>query len=73
MRLGTYLSSLTKPELVELEEQLNLTDDEKIIFYAISKGKSREELSYLLVLSTRAIDRRIKCIKNKILKIDNAI
>ena len=28
-RLGKYLSSLTKPELEELKDQLNLTDDEE--------------------------------------------
>ena len=29
MRLGKYLSSLTKPELEELKELLNLTEDEE--------------------------------------------
>ena len=32
MRLGKYLSSLTKPELEELKDLLNLTDDEEKIF-----------------------------------------
>ena len=32
MRLGKYLSSLTKPELEDLKEKLNLTDDEEMIF-----------------------------------------
>ena len=32
MRLGKYLSSLTKPELEELKDLLNLTDDEEEVF-----------------------------------------
>ena len=32
MRLGKYLSSLTKPELEELRDLLNLSDDEYPIF-----------------------------------------
>ena len=33
MRLGKYLSSLNKPELEELKDQLNLTDDEEMVFH----------------------------------------
>ena len=32
MKLRSYLSSLTKPELEELKEQLNLAEDEELIF-----------------------------------------
>ena len=39
MRLGMYLTSLTKPELEELRERLNLTDDELLIFDLLSRGK----------------------------------
>ena len=38
MRLGKYLSSLTKPELEELKEQLNLSDDELLVFDNLSKN-----------------------------------
>ena len=41
MRLGMYLTSLTKPELEELRERLNLTDDEEVVFKGLSKGRSR--------------------------------
>ena len=65
MKLGKYLSSLTKPEIEELKELLNLTEDEEIIFIALSKGKSREEICYISKISLRTLDRRIECIKNK--------
>lgn len=69
MRLGKYLSSLTKPELEELMEMLNLSDDEETIYTALAKGKSREEICYTIKISPRSIDRRIENIKNKIQKI----
>ena len=37
-RLGKYLSSLTKPELEELKDQLNLTDDEEMDAFLFSLG-----------------------------------
>ena len=42
MRLGKYLSSLTKPELEELKEQLNLSDDELKVFNNLSKNRSKK-------------------------------
>ena len=45
MRLGKYLSSLTKPELELLKEQLNLSDDEEPIFNHLSKGRSKVAVS----------------------------
>lgn len=65
MRLGKYLSSLTKPELEEIKEQLNLTDDEEIVFSHISKGRSLVEISNLLQLSVPSVCRREFCIKEK--------
>ena len=41
MRLGKYLSSLTKPELEELKELLNLSDDELKGFENLSKNRSK--------------------------------
>ena len=46
MRLGKYLSSLTKPELESLKEQLNLTDDEELVFFHLSKGRSKEKIAF---------------------------
>lgn len=69
MRLGNYLSSLTKPELNELRELLNLTDDEEMIFNELSKGRSKIFIADKCLLSASTIDRRIKAIVCKIEKL----
>lgn len=66
MRLGMYLTSLTKPELEGLRERLNLTDDEIIIFDLLSRGKSNTCICDKCVLSSSALDRKISKIKAKI-------
>jgi len=66
MRLGKYLSELTKPELEELKDLLNLSDDEMVIFEKLSNGKSIEEISDKLKMSSRTVQRRITNIKNKL-------
>ena len=66
MRLGKYLSDLTKPELEELKEQLNLSEDEELIFSALSKIKSRSEMSFMYKMSERTIDRKVKHITEKV-------
>ena len=48
MRLGKYLSSLTKPELDELKEQLNLSDDELLVF--LSKHAYMQHIPFVLLL-----------------------
>ena len=65
MRLGKYLSLLTKPELEELKENLNLTDDELEIFIMLSKGKSLIEISSKLQMSIPSISRRVACLQEK--------
>lgn len=69
MRLGKYLSSLTKPELEELKELLNLTNDEEIILNILVKGLTREEISLKTQMSVPTVDRKICNIKNKIKKL----
>ena len=69
MRLGKYLSSLTKPELVELEEQLNLTDDEAPVFLALSKGRSRTRIAGDNLISMSTVDARIRDINYKLQRI----
>lgn len=69
MRLGKYLSSLTKPELVELEEQLNLTDDEAPVFLALSKGRSRTRIAGDNLISMSTVDARIRDINFKLQRI----
>lgn len=66
MRLGKYLSSLTKPEVEELREQLNLTDEEERIYNLLKKNKSNIEISDKLLLSESTLKRRIKDIQRKV-------
>lgn len=65
-RLGKYLSSLTKPELEELKDQLNLTEEEITIFDMLAKRKSIFEISDKTILSERTVKRRIKSFCEKI-------
>lgn len=68
-RLGKYLSSLTKPELEELKEQLNLTDDEEMVFLQLSKGRSKTVVADNCRVSLPTIDNRIRCINIKLQKL----
>lgn len=65
-RLGKYLSSLTKPELEELKDQLNLTDDEEMIFCQLSKGRSNVIVADNCRVSLSFVDSRIKSISIKV-------
>lgn len=73
MRLGNYLSSLTKPELEELKENLNLTDDEIEIFNGLSKGRSKTRIADDCMCSTSTVDNRIKSISNKIKRLESVL
>lgn len=66
MKLGKYLSSLTKSEIDYLEEQLNLTDDEKEVFEHLRKGRSKVYISEKCLVSVSTVDNRIKAIKEKL-------
>lgn len=60
------LSKLTKPELEEILENANLTEDEEYVFQMLSKGKSLEQIAFEHAISTATVSRRIECIKKKI-------
>lgn len=60
------LSTLTTPKINELRENLNLTDDECVIFDMLAKNKSIIEISAKIGLSVATVNRRIRKIKNKI-------
>ena len=70
MRLGKYLSSMTKPELDNLRVQLNLTDDEDLVFLQLSKGKSKVAVAENCGISTPTVDNRIKAINKKIARLE---
>lgn len=65
-RLGKYLSSLTKPELEELKDLLNLTDDEEMVFCQLSKGRSNITTADNCRVSLSFVDSRIKSISLKV-------
>lgn len=69
MRIGKYLSLLTKPELEEIENKANFSDEEKLIYYMLSKGKSLTEISINNKISLSTLKRRINNIKWKVGKI----
>lgn len=69
MRLGKYLTSLTKPELEKLKELLNLTDEEEKVFNELSKGRSVIMAAEKCLISTSTVDNRTKAIKEKIIRL----
>lgn len=70
MRVGKYLSTLTKPELEEIENKANFSDEEKTIYYMLSKKKSLTEISINNQISISTLKRRINSIKWKVGKIN---
>ena len=70
MRLGKYLSGLTKPELEHLMEQLNLTDDEEMVFLQLSKGRSKTCAADNCKVSISTIDNRIRDINRKLHRLE---
>lgn len=66
MRLGKYLSSLTKPELEELKNICNFTDEELKILDCLVKEKSYEEISSYIRCSVATVGRKISVIKYKV-------
>ena len=71
MRLGKFLSSLTKPELDYLKTNLSLTDDEEMIFDLVSKNKSLTEVSMKTGFSVTTIKRRKNDILQKVGRLNN--
>lgn len=66
MRLGKYLSGLTKPELEELKEKCGFTDTEEMIFKMLCNEYGYIEISEKICISTATVNRKIRNIKDKI-------
>lgn len=66
MKLRSYLSSLTKPELEELKDRLALNDSEKAIISMLHNEKSIIEISNKLCVSVPTTNRKINQIKRKL-------
>lgn len=71
MRLGKYLSLLTKPELEELKKQLNLTESESEVYDMLSVGKSNTNIADKICVCDRTINRISQKIMNKIHRVWN--
>lgn len=69
MRFGKYLSSLTKPELENLIENCNFSEEEAIIFHMLSKNKSLTEISMCSRSSLSTVNRRVCCIRQKVVRV----
>lgn len=70
MGMGKYLSSLTKPELEEVKELLNLTDEQEAVFLQLSKGKSNIVIADNCRVSAPTVDKRIREIKSKLERLE---
>lgn len=68
MNLGKYLSSMIKPELEELKEVCNFTDDEKEVFDKLAKGQSVQAIALNSAIARSTVSNRVKSIQNKINK-----
>ena len=60
---------MTKPEVDYLRDKGNFTDDETEIFEMLTKGRTITEIAIQMCVSERTVDRRVKKIKHKILRI----
>lgn len=69
MRLGRYLTSLTKPELENHINNLNLTTDQEEIIKLLLKGSSREMIADKMKISPATAGKRIGEIVKKIDKL----
>lgn len=63
-------SELTKPELEEIKENANFTDEELRIFKLLSQDKSITDIAVRMSASSRTINRKISKIKQKISKLE---
>lgn len=69
MRLGKYLSSLTKPEVEDIRTNCNFTDDELKVFNGIVGGNTIRKISLDCCMSERTVVRKFEKISLKIEKL----
>ena len=69
MRLGKYLSSLTKPEVEEIRTNCNFTDDELKVFNGLVKGNSVSRIAMDCCMSERTVERKFEKINFKIMSL----
>lgn len=69
MRLGKYLSSLTKPEVEEIKSNCNFTDDELKVFNGLVKGNTVRKIAMDCCMSERTVERKFEKINSKIISL----
>lgn len=69
MRLGKYLSSLTKPEVEEIKTNCNFTDDELKVFNGLVKGNTVSRIAMDCCMSERTVERKFEKINSKIMNL----
>lgn len=69
MRLGKFLSGLTKSELENVKGELNLSDDELLVFECLARGKSFIATADICKISTATLSNREKAIVKKLNRI----
>lgn len=69
MRLGKYLSSLTKPEVEEIKTNCNFTDDELKVFNGLVKGNTVSKIAMDCCMSERTVERKFEKINSKIINL----
>ena len=69
MRLGKYLSSLTKPEVEEIKTNCNFTDDEIKVFNGLVKGNTVSKIALDCCMSERTVERKFEKINSKIMSL----
>lgn len=67
--LGKYIQSLTKEELLDIQDKINPTDEELEIIGYLKKGWCIDRIAMEMLVSTSSIKRRIKNITQKIKKV----
>lgn len=70
MRLGKYLSSLTKPEVDELKQNCGLTKEECEMLDMVKEKRSYAEIAQKMGYSTATVGRRIQELSDRVFSAD---
>lgn len=63
------LHEFTEAECERYRKDCNFTDSERAVFDMLVRGRARVEIALSLAISTATADRRIRGIKNKIMRV----
>lgn len=64
------LSKLTKPELDEIINNANFTEEEIEVFKLLARGKTITEIAQQVSVCNRTVNRRVERIKSKISRLE---